>query len=288
MIYIYTRMNRKTYIGCLWDTITKCLSGDPRVSLISIDGVEFVYDFLGRLLPSYSINTRIGRFVVNGVPLPDEFHRNLDDIDMTRRWLYETLFIYCNVLLTEGVLCHPSENIEALSTIFDSLQPSFGSVMDTLRTLGLEEETIELSRYENDRLHLLVDMTIANTVLPCDQRSTMIEKIRPVVMADLGLLWDNEQRYFRLVDAMGDSLMYQKENIRHLLLCGDRYYDPYPMFFVMRVNHYLRHNEPHFRNILFRFHREEIMLRLVLFQDVFDSDIAREIMMIYLWYIISP
>ena len=163
--------------------------------------------------------------------------------------------------------------------LFLLLRPSF----DTLwYRLGYKPGELTPSNY--DRINDFIRM-VASIVDDDWQKRLAIEKNGPLINELLITLRKPDIEHFRVLDSANDSLLAYKDNYRQLLLC---YYNEKrgPQLEWWRKQYYLSYGESHYRNLLFRFFREEIMLRFTLFHTHLICDVVHGMMMDYVMHII--
>lgn len=114
-----------------------------------------------------------------------------------------------------------------------------------------------------------------------------IRQRAPIVDSILVTLYEHDMMYFRNVDEINSLLPHHIWMYESLLLCHDEH-NKTALCPSRRIAYYLRHKEPHFRNILFKLFNFEITSFLSLLED---SDLVHDvrvfIMMKYTMCLIS-
>lgn len=114
-----------------------------------------------------------------------------------------------------------------------------------------------------------------------------IKLMTPIIDNMLFTIYEHDMMYFRNVDEINGLLPHHRWMYESLLLCHDEH-NKTALCPSRRIAYYLRHKEPHFRNILFKLFHFEITSFLSLFED---SDLVRDvrvfIMMKYTMCLIS-
>lgn len=111
------------------------------------------------------------------------------------------------------------------------------------------------------------------------------KKVSPIVIDIMSSLYTKHMRLFRAIDTAGNVFLSCRKEYKSLLLCEIGTIEP--LSHSIRMGYYLYHAEPHYRNLLFRFFREEIWLCLFLFYSHIDTDIGRRLTMDYINLLLS-